>query len=71
MPWCDGCSRYWNPPTLVEGRCPNCGRQLASPAVAADEVRAPWHFKVLLVGLALYLLYRGWQGIDWVIHQVF
>jgi hypothetical protein len=49
---------------------------LASPgspgsAAAADEVRAPWHFKVLLVGLALYLLYRGWQGVDWVIHQVF
>jgi len=70
VPWCDGCSRYWNPPTLIEGRCPTCDRQLESPAAGAEDVRAPWHFKVLLVGLAVYLLYRFGQGVVWVSHRL-
>ena len=27
---------------------------------------APWHFKVLLVGLAIYLAWRGIQGVGWI-----
>ncbi|GAC1312993.1 MAG: hypothetical protein NVSMB12_04020 [Acidimicrobiales bacterium] len=32
--------------------------------------RAPWHFKLLLVALILYLGFRAYQGVFWVIHHV-
>ncbi len=32
--------------------------------------RAPWHFKVILVGTVVYLGYRAYQGIAWVVHHV-
>ena len=32
--------------------------------------RAPWHFKLLLVALILYLGYRAYQGIAWLIVHV-
>ena len=61
MPWCETCDRFLNPPSLTtEGACPTCGRVLAEPA------KAPWHFKLLLLALVLYLGFRGWQGIAWL-----
>ena len=64
MPWCETCSKFWNPPSLTpEGACPACGRELAPPA------RTPWHFKLLLAALALYLGWRGWQGVAWLLHH--
>ncbi len=27
----------------------------------------PWHFKLLLAALAIYLAYRAFQGIEWLI----
>ena len=64
MPWCEDCGKFWNPPSLAEGgSCPTCGRVLAPPTPT------PWHFKLLLVALVLYLGFRAWQGIDWVIHR--
>jgi len=53
-------------------RCPSCG------AVVEDEdegdegdarPKAPWHFKVLVVGTAVYLAYRVYQGIGWLVHH--
>jgi hypothetical protein len=32
--------------------------------------RAPWHFKVLLVGTVIYLGWRAYQGISWLIHHI-
>lgn len=45
-------------------RCPTCGREV-------DDVRpkAPWHFKVLLVGSVIYLCWRLYQGIGWLVHH--
>lgn len=61
MPWCEACDRFLNPPSLTAaGECPSCGRVLADPP------GAPWHFKLLLVALVLYLGFRAWQGIVWV-----
>jgi hypothetical protein len=31
--------------------------------------KAPWHFKVLIVGSVVYLGYRLYQGIGWLIHH--
>jgi hypothetical protein len=30
----------------------------------------PWHLKLLAAALALYLGYRAFQGIEWVVHQL-
>lgn len=29
----------------------------------------PWHFKLMLLGLVLYLAYRAFQLITWLIHH--
>ncbi len=46
------------------GECPTCGRVLAPPE------RAPWHFKLLVGAVALYLAFRAYQGVVWVIQHV-
>lgn len=33
-------------------------------------VKAPWHFKVLVVGTAVYLAYRIYQGVGWLVHHL-
>ena len=72
MPWCDDCERYWAPSAMTpEGMCPTCGASLDAPEHAehadgedggtdADE-KAPWHFKLLVVLLVVYLVYRGYE----------
>lgn len=61
MPWCDDCARFYNPTSLkTDGSCPTCGRQIGEP------VKTPWHFKLLLVAIALYLGWRLVQGVMWV-----
>lgn len=65
MPWCDDCSRFFNPNSMGErGDCPSCGRILAAPP------RAPWHFKLLVVATVVYLGWRAWQGVVWVVERV-
>jgi hypothetical protein len=64
MPWCDDCARFWNPTSMRSGgECPTCGRVIAE----VDEVKAPWHFKLLVVATVLYLAFRAYQGIAWLI----
>ena len=50
------------------GKCPTCGRVIAE--AAKDAPRAPWHFMLLLIALAVYLAWRAYQGIVWVSHHV-
>lgn len=65
MPWCESCSRFWNPTSMGErGQCPTCGRVIAAPA------KAPWHFKLLVVALVAYLAFRGFQGVEWVLQRL-
>ena len=69
MPWCEDCSRYLNPTSLTaEGACPTCGRVIAEPKDV--PATAPWHFKLLLVALVLYLGFRAVQGVIWVTHHL-
>ena len=70
MPWCDTCSRFYNPNTLrPDGSCPNCGRIVApgGAAAAAEQERVPWHFWVLLTAVVVYLGWRLVQGIGWLV----
>jgi hypothetical protein len=73
VPWCEGCSRFLNPNTLnADGTCPTCGRQVADPAAlakAAEEPKkTPWHFKLLVALVVLYLSWRLIQMTTWLIH---
>jgi len=84
VPWCDECAKFWSPPSLQDGHCPTCGAELEAPAKPAagdagagrdgagaeDHPAAPWHFKLLMVALVLYLGYRAYQGVFWLIHHV-
>ncbi len=67
MAWCEECD------TLVEdedlgqgGECPDCG------TILAEQERAPipWYFKFMLVASVIYLGYRGYQGVNWVVGHV-
>ncbi len=78
MPWCETCSRFYNPNSLrPDGSCPECGRVVAEPpdpaaaaaeGEAAGRKRAPWHFKLLLGVLIVYLTYRFIQIGVWIVH---
>ncbi|WP_395155287.1 hypothetical protein [Ilumatobacter sp.] len=46
-----------------DGTCPNCGEQVTeghahSDADKAADEKAPWHFKLMVVALVLYLGFR-------------
>lgn len=77
MPWCEDCAKYWTPSAMNEdGTCPSCGRpveaqkataknidvrKLARGEDATDDPKAPWHFKLLMVLLVIYL---GWRVVQ-------
>ncbi len=67
MPWCEECDHLLEDEQLDEdGACPTCG------TVLVDQVRppVPWYFRAMLVLTVLYLLFRTYQGVDWLIHHV-
>ena len=108
MPWCDTCSKFWNPPELGGARqCPLCGAVVTPPAgaaaaapqgtsagvampaaparppalagsgiagghrsdagpAAAKPKGAPWHFKLLVAGVTVYMIYRIYWLIEWL-----
>jgi hypothetical protein len=73
MPWCETCARYWTPTSMApDGGCPTCGHVLSvTPGErAAEEGRAPWHFKLLLAAVVAYLGWRAAQGVAWVFQHV-
>ena len=66
MPWCEECSKYRAPTAMnPDGTCPTCGRPVGDAEARAAEVVAdestPWHFKLLVVSLIVYL---GWRFVD-------
>lgn len=74
MPWCEPCAKYFAPSSMTtDGRCPKCGEQIEanshSTGITAENLnlkklagheneKAPWHFKLLVTLLCLYL---GWR----------
>ena len=63
MPWCEECQKYWTPTAMTpEGKCPQCGRDIESATRETEEKvadeKAPWHFKLLVVALVVYLTWR-------------
>ena len=81
MPWCATCNRFLSPSTVREnGTCPTCGRTVETGGAHAtgtpdddkgeDRPSLPWHLWLLGAALAVYLGFRAWQGIEWVIHAL-
>lgn len=69
MPWCEGCSRYWVHTTVnPDGSCPECGRIIAKPSEV--DGHTPWHFKLLVFALVVYLGFRFLQGAVWLVHRL-
>jgi len=65
VPWCEGCSQYWPDEELdVDGGCPTCHEIIGEPH------HTPWHFKLLVFTVVLYLGWRAVQGISWVVHHL-
>ena len=48
----------------ADGTCPECG------TVALEHRKAPWYFKFMLVASVIYLGYRAFQGVTWVVHHI-
>jgi hypothetical protein len=70
MPWCDECERFWNPNSMrPDGRCPACRLQIAEPTGEIDDepYKAPWHFKLMVVALIVYLGWRAYQIIERIV----
>jgi len=74
MPWCEPCARYLAPSAMTaEGRCPRCGtiaelNSISGRPLSGSDLRdlagqdkAPWHFKLLVFLLVVYL---GWRVVD-------
>lgn len=71
MPWCEDCSKYLTPTALNDdGTCPTCGRPVGEieerAAEELDDESTPWHFKLLVGALVLYLGFRLVQMIGWL-----
>lgn len=76
MPWCEQCSRFYNPNSMApDGTCVNCGNFIAeraetTTAEADVDAKAPWHFWLLVVAVVVYLGWRLIQGIAWVVRHL-
>jgi hypothetical protein len=65
MPWCDTCSRFLSPNSLrPDGSCPTCGRVVADSGAPATADKAPWHFKLMVAAVVLYL---GWRLVQLIV----
>lgn len=80
--WCTHCNRLvaLADVRVVDDhqRCPHCDGALGPDGSAAHEgdadqkegaPPAPWHFKLLVVGTVLYLIYRLIWFIFWLSHH--
>ena len=72
VPWCETCSKYLTPTGVrADGTCPTCGRPVGEIERRAEEVVAeegtPWHFKLLVGAVALYLGWRLVQMVGWLV----
>jgi hypothetical protein len=45
-----------------DGECPECGEELARRKI-------PWHFKLMIAATGVYLVWRAYQGIGWLVHH--
>ncbi|MDQ3738586.1 MAG: hypothetical protein M3337_05390 [Actinomycetota bacterium] len=47
-----------------DGTCPTCGSAVHAPEHVShdiEDLKAPWHFKLMIVALIVYLVWRFWD----------
>ncbi len=65
MAWCEECDQQVAEDALSEeGECPTCGGPVAT------HRKIPWQFKIMIYITIVYLGYRAYQGITWLVHHV-
>lgn len=63
--WCGTCQEMVPVEELDEdGCCATCGEHVGGPR------RVPLKFKLMIMASVIYLGYRAYQGVTWVIHHV-
>ena len=75
MPWCVSCNKFLTPSTVrPDATCPKCGQVVERGLIPgmtrpADEPAptVPWHLKLLLLALVVYLTFRAFQIVDWIV----
>jgi len=52
-----------------DGTCPQCGESVESAGhvKVAETRKAPWHFKLMVGVISIYLAYRLVQLVLWII----
>jgi len=65
VPWCEECDQRLEDDQVDEdGTCLNCGSE------TVEHRSTPWYFKFMLVASVIYLGWRAFQGVTWVVHHV-
>ncbi len=65
MPWCEQCDERIEDEDVAEpGVCPVCGGE------TIEHRSSPWYFKFMIVATVVYLGYRAFQGVTWVVHHI-
>ncbi len=54
---------------VADRTCPACGDDLPEPG-AGEDLTTPWHFKLLVVAVIVYLGWRAVQGVQWLVAQL-
>lgn len=67
MPWCEECAKYFTPNSVkTDGSCPTCGDTIQLPeghesdpdTSSSQDEKTPWHFKLMVSAVVVYL---GWR----------
>jgi len=78
VPWCVSCNKFLTPPTVrADGTCPRCGGEverglipgMTRPSKKDGPPGVPWHLKLLGLALTIYLSFRAFQIVDWILHH--
>jgi hypothetical protein len=69
--WCENCAEMIADDKAIPAedgttRCPECNSVVVPDDDDEGPPKAPWHFKVLLVGTVIYLIYRLIWFIFWL-----
>ena len=66
MTWCDTCDRLVDDDQVTdEGHCPTCDSKI----VAGPKEPMPWRFRLMIIATVIYLGWRAYQGVEWLVHR--
>jgi uncharacterized paraquat-inducible protein A len=65
MAWCEACDRLVSDEEAEEGHCQRCGTALGN----GRREPLAWKFRFMIFATVVYLGYRAYQGIAWLMHR--